>query len=58
MFGVPHICGVDGFSGKIVGFCSMPKKNCVAIILYESFYRYKVMLGYTLNVYALLFCVI
>ena len=37
MFGVTHICGVDGFSGKIVGFYSIPIKNCVTI-LYESFY--------------------
>ena len=37
MFGVTHICGVDGYSGKIVGFCSMPIKNCVTI--YDSFYK-------------------
>ncbi len=36
MFGVTHVCGVDGYSGKIVGFCSMPIKNCITI--YESFY--------------------
>lgn len=36
MFGVTHICGVDGFSGKIVGFASMPIKNCVEI--YKGFF--------------------
>jgi len=24
MFGVTHICAVDGYSGKIVGFVTMP----------------------------------
>jgi len=41
MFGVTHICGIDGFSGKIVGFCSMPIKNCISI--YEYFYRYVIL---------------
>ena len=27
MFGVTHVCAVDGFSGKIVSFISMPIKN-------------------------------
>lgn len=27
MFGVTHVCAVDGYSGKIVGFVSMPVKN-------------------------------
>ena len=26
MYGVTHICAVDGYSGKIVGFISMPIK--------------------------------
>ena len=36
MFGVAHICGIDGYSGKIVGFVSMPIKNCVEI--YSKFF--------------------
>ena len=28
-FGVTHVCAVDGFSGKIVGFISMPVKNII-----------------------------
>ena len=32
MFGVTHICGIDGYSGKIVGFITMPIKNCVEIL--------------------------
>ena len=31
MFGVTHICAVDGYSGKIVGFVTMPVKNNVEI---------------------------
>ena len=31
MFGVTHICAIDGYSGKIVGFISMPIKNNVEI---------------------------
>ena len=40
MFGVTHICGVDGFSGKIVGFIKLPLKNCAEI--YANFFRYVV----------------
>lgn len=29
--GVTHICAVDGFSGEIVGFVTMPMKNNVEI---------------------------
>lgn len=36
MFGVTHICGIDGYSGKIVGFATMPIKNCVEI--YSQFF--------------------
>ena len=36
MFGVTHVCAVDGFSGKIVGFITMPIKNNV--IIYEHLY--------------------
>ena len=37
MFGVTHICAVDGYSGKIVGFVTMPIKNNVEI--YANFFR-------------------
>ena len=37
MFGLTHICGVDGFSGKVVGFVTMPIKNCNEI--YTNFFR-------------------
>lgn len=36
MFGVTHICGIDGYSGKIVGILSMPIKNCIEI--YANFF--------------------
>ena len=36
MFGVTHTCAVDGFSGKIVGFVSMPIKSNG--IIYEKLY--------------------
>ena len=31
MFGVTHMCAVDGYSRKVVGFITMPIKNCVEI---------------------------
>jgi len=34
MFGVTHICAVDGYSGKIVGFITMPVKNNVEIYMH------------------------
>ena len=37
MFGVTHICAVDGYSGKIVGFITMPVKNNVEI--YSHLFR-------------------
>ena len=37
MFGVTHVVAKDGFSGKIVGFSTMPVKNNLTI--YESIYR-------------------
>lgn len=37
MYGVTHVCAIDGYSGKIVGFLSMPIKN--NIIIYEKLYR-------------------
>ena len=37
-FGVTHVCAVDGFSGKIVGFATMPVKN--NRLIYEHMYKY------------------
>ena len=37
MFGVTHVCAIDGYSGKIVGFASMPVKNNVEI--YNHLFR-------------------
>ncbi len=37
MYGVTHVCAIDGYSGKIVGFISMPVKNNVEI--YANLYR-------------------
>ena len=31
MYGVTHICAVDGYSSKIVGFVTMPIKNNLEI---------------------------
>ena len=42
MFGVTHICATDGYSGKIVGFISMPIKNNVEI--YSHLFRYDFLL--------------
>ena len=38
MFGVTYICAVDGFSGMIVGFVTMPTKNNV--LIYQELYLY------------------
>lgn len=38
LFGVTHICAVDGFSRKIVAFSTMPIKNNYQI--YDTVYRY------------------
>ena len=38
MFGVTHVIARDGYSGKIVGFMTMPIKNNLAI--YESVFMY------------------
>lgn len=38
MFGVTHTCAVDGYSGMIVGFASMPLKNNITI--YEQLYMW------------------
>ena len=37
LYGVTHVCAVDGFSGKIVSFVSMPVKSNG--IIYEKLYR-------------------
>ena len=34
MYGVVHVLAVDGFSRKIVGFITLPRKNPVAIYRY------------------------
>ena len=36
-FGVTHVCAIDGFSGRIVGFISMPVKSNT--IIYDILYR-------------------
>ncbi len=33
MYGVTHVCAIDGYSGKIVQFVTMPIKNNVEIYL-------------------------
>lgn len=36
MFGATHVCAIDGHSGMIVGFVTMPLKNNITI--YEELY--------------------
>ena len=36
MFGVTHVCAIDGFSSRIIGFVSMPIKNNQ--IIYQHLY--------------------
>lgn len=38
MFGVTHVCAIDGFSNKIVGFVSMPIKSNE--VIYEKLYKW------------------
>jgi len=38
MYGVTHIAALDGYTGMIVGFVSMPIKNNLEI--YDNLYRY------------------
>lgn len=47
MYGVTHVCAVDGYSGKIVGFISMPVKNNVEI--YRHLYRYAPNMYYRIH---------
>jgi hypothetical protein len=37
MFGVTHVCAIDGYSGKVVAFGSMPVKNNMEI--YKRLFR-------------------
>ena len=37
LFGVTHVCAIDGYSGMIVGFATFPIKN--NILIYEHLYR-------------------
>ena len=37
MYGVTHIAAIDGYSGKLVGFISMPVKKNIEI--YSNLYR-------------------
>ena len=38
MYGVVHVCAIDGYSGKIVSHVVMPVKN--NLLIYEHIYRY------------------
>ena len=42
MYGVTHVCARDGYSGKVVGFITMPIKNNIEI--YAHLFRYVCML--------------
>ncbi len=37
-FGITHVCAIDGFSGRIVGFASMPIKSNE--LIYQHLYLY------------------
>ena len=37
MYGVTHVMAVDGYSSKIVGYCTMPRKN--NLLVYEHVLR-------------------
>lgn len=37
MYGVTHICAVDGYSSKIVGFITLPIKN--NYVIYDALFR-------------------
>ncbi|KAK3697229.1 hypothetical protein QZH41_010122, partial [Actinostola sp. cb2023] len=41
MYGVVHVCAIDGYSGKIVSHALMPAKN--NLIIYEHIYRSSVV---------------
>ena len=42
MYGVVHVVVVDGYSRKIVGFCTMPRKNPITILgtIFRPLLRY------------------
>ena len=42
MYGVTHVCARDGYSGKVVGFVTMPVKNNIEI--YSHLFRCDIML--------------
>ena len=42
LFGVTHVCAIDGYSGMIVGFITIPVKSNV--LIYQHLYR-SVILG-------------
>lgn len=42
MFGIMDVCAVDGYSGKIVGFVTMPHKN--NLLIYQYLYMWVVVL--------------
>lgn len=52
LFGVTHVCAVDGYSGKIVGYALMAIKNCVTV--YEQIFRYIVIIFYVIHVHFIL----
>lgn len=37
MFGVVHVCARDGYSGMIIGYATMPRKNNT--VIYKEIYR-------------------
>ena len=51
MFGETHVIARDGYSGKIVGFITMPIKNNLDI--YESVFRYNAILIHMQYIYSL-----
>ena len=53
MYGVTHICAVDGFSGKIVAFATMPVKNTVEI--YKHIFRYYILCVFMMTCEQLMF---
>jgi hypothetical protein len=42
MFGLTHVCAIDGFSSKIVGHVILPIKNNV--LIYNHLYMYVIVL--------------
>ena len=38
MYGITHVCAIDGFTSKIVGFITLPIKN--NYIIYDTLFRY------------------